>query len=139
MTFGQVENALNTLVASTMAALTPALPVLHDNAQAAGTDVSSLAEFCRAVVRIGSGEVQTICQPKRVRWNGVLIIQLCLELNVGTARASAIALAIYNAFSDKTLSGIRMRTTVPTAVGEIDGHWQVNVTCPFEFDDITTL
>jgi hypothetical protein len=75
---------------------------------------------------------------KLTRREGIIFIQVFVPENTQTLLSSQIADNIVSIFETKLLSGISFQSPNVREAGVSNGWYQVNISVPFYFDDITT-
>ncbi len=72
---------------------------------------------------------------RRFRTNAFMVAEVRTPFRGGEKRAWEIANTIIAAFRGVSDTGVRFGVPVPTVIGRRGSHWQINVTCPFRFDE----
>lgn len=97
------------------------------------------SEWVRFSIRPAvSTQVDITSNNPRTRTTGVILIQIFSPLGKGDKAAMQLADAIKAQFRMVTAEGVTYQEPTITTVGEREGWWQVNVTCPFQYDEIVT-
>jgi len=93
--------------------------------------------WSRVQVRFnGTARVDTGATLGRYRTQGELIARLFAPVDKGDGDLMALADVIENAFTSVDDTGVRFRAPSTEQVGRVGSEWQVNVVCPFWFDDL---
>ncbi len=71
----------------------------------------------------------------RFRTSGILVVQVFVPSGTGSSIADKIAITIRDTFTAVTDTGVTFRTAQIIPVGVSGNLWQVNVSCPFFFDE----
>ena len=110
------------------------LPTQYDNAP---LDKPENAEWARITIKESESNQTSIGgSTNQHRTVGVLIVQLFAPWGQGDKEARRLADVVKAAFLAITVSGVRFRTPSVIPVGRTGDEWQINVSCPFEKDDI---
>jgi len=72
----------------------------------------------------------------RFRHPGLAIAQIFVPVDSGTQDGIQLADIIKAAFRAVTVASVTYQTPYFTQVGVTDGWWQMNVSCPFYFDEV---
>lgn len=75
-------------------------------------------------------------QNRRFRTVGTAIAQVFIPLAMGDRAGLEIADAVRDAFRAVSVDGVVFQTPSITVLGRDEGHWQINVSCPWYADDI---
>lgn len=114
------------------------LTTLYDND---GEDIPSSINliWARLTVREGESLQRSIGAPvKNYRTTGFTFVQLYSEIGVGDDSIRKLADTIKSKFTTTTIKEcVVFRTPSINPIGRIQGWWQVNVNCPFYFDNLT--
>lgn len=95
------------------------------------------ADWVRMNIRPAASVQVDICPGKpRSRTTGSIIFQVFSPIGKGDASAMKLADRIKSAFRMVTADGIVYSEPTITTVGVTQAWWQVNVTCPFQYDEI---
>lgn len=97
-----------------------------------------LDEFVRLNISYIGSRQASIGGPRNVhRFFGMAIIQIFVPINTGTKRVNDLTDVVKQLFTAKQFQGITFSTPDPIVVGD-DGYgkFQVNVNCPFYYDEI---
>lgn len=92
--------------------------------------------WARFSIRNADSQQADISTAPRTRTVGVIIIQLFTTMGSLDGEIMRLADKAKNVFRLRTVDGITYREPTITTVGAREGWWQVNVTCPFEYDEI---
>ncbi len=110
------------------------LATIYDNDPSDPPTDNSL--WCRLTVLDGETRRITV-GVKQYRMVGVAIVQLFGPVGDGTQALSILADAIVTAFRDVTAAGVRYGVPSVQNLGRLEeGHYQMNVTCPFTADTV---
>lgn len=94
-------------------------------------------EWVRMNIRPAASVQVDICPGRpRSRTTGSIIFQVFSPVGKGDAAAIKLADKIKAAFRMVTADGIVYFEPTITTVGVTQSWWQVNVTCPFQYDEI---
>lgn len=101
------------------------------------------AIWARVKIVDGDGEQLSLGSSKHFRTMGLMIVQLFGPLGTGDADLREIADQIatgvdgngINLFRSVKADGLTWRTPSVTNVGRSENWWQINVTCPFYYED----
>jgi len=66
---------------------------------------------------------------------GVMIAQVFSPVGIGDKAARVMADLIKAAFRRVTYTGVKFLTPSVKSIGRVESEWQVNVICPFRFDN----
>lgn len=91
----------------------------------------------RVTILLGESLQTTIGASKRYRTPGTMVVQIFVPVADGDARALQLADKV-NAeglFRSVTADGITWRKPSTTRLGTVDEEYQVNVSCPFFFEE----
>jgi hypothetical protein len=67
---------------------------------------------------------------------GSIIVNFHLPLDVGTNQGRVLADTAAAIFRDQDFSGITCRSPVVRNIGEVEGWYIVNMTCPFFYNEV---
>jgi hypothetical protein len=111
------------------------LSTQYDNQDYVKSATASI--WCRLTIKEGDTfQVSIGGSNCRDRTPGIVIAQIFTPVGIGDKSAVAMADLIKAAFQRAYDTGVRFRTPSIKRVGRIDSEWQVNVVCPFRFDNI---
>ena len=97
------------------------------------------SEWCRVSVQNNISNHKSFGPNKRTRREGIIFVQVfCIE-NTNTLSLNQITDNVVEIFETKLLSGVKFQSPNVNEVGVSDGWFQVNISVPFYFDDITTI
>lgn len=97
---------------------------------------STSPTWARFSIRNADSQQADISTAPRTRTVGVIIIQLFTRVGELDGEVMQLADKAKNVFRLRTVDGITYREPTITTVGAREGWWQVNVTCPFEYEEI---
>jgi hypothetical protein len=135
MTIAAVANTIRSRF-STLVEDTQSIPVQYDNAP----DVipgDALWARCSIVqgdsFRVSIGTVTA----DRYRSVGVMVASIFSPMDQGDSASLGLAQVVRDAFISVTDGGVTFKTPSIASIGKSGTKWwQVNVTCPFYFDDL---
>jgi len=67
---------------------------------------------------------------------GIINVNIYLPIGTGTNTGQTLADMAAAVFRDQSFSGITCRSPLVRNVGEVEGWYLVNMTCPFYHDDV---
>ena len=121
----------------TQVALVQDLLVIYDNQEVAANDIPHEELYARASIRLQpSRQVSFGASTKRYRTQGQLTVRLYGPLGEGDDDITDLADAIEAAFTSVTDNSVHFLTPSTEEVGRVQNSWQINVVCPFWFEDI---
>lgn len=85
----------------------------------------------------GEQQQASIGSAKTYRTPGVMIVQIFVPRDTGTALVRQWTNTIENAFLSVSAGGIQWKTPHVEVIGNRGGWWQTNVVCPFYFDQLS--
>lgn len=94
--------------------------------------------WIRWTVRIADSRQIDICSNPRTRTTGIAIAQIFGLLSKGDKDVLIAADFVKSKFRLSTIDGVVYEEPTITTVGVREGRWQVNVTCPFTYDEVVT-
>ena len=98
----------------------------------------SKSPWVRFTIRDGDGQRKTIGSDSPVnRYVGVIIVQIFVAQKTGTATARGYADDVAADWNGFTQPCLEFRTPSIAVPGEIGGWFQINVSIPFQNDEIT--
>jgi len=109
-------------------------PVAYQNVQFD----DEVPEFVKLhILWTGSRQASMGGERNKHRFFGMAIVQIYVPVNSGTRHADQLAANAVELFITKQFQGITFLTPDPVTIGD-DGHgkYQVNVNCPFYYDDL---
>jgi hypothetical protein len=94
--------------------------------------------WCRWTILPGEDTKVSMGSPgaSLYRTVGIAVAQLFGPLRAGDSPLWDVADKVKAAFESESFDGIVFKTPNVKRVGERNGQWQVNVTCPFHYDEI---
>jgi hypothetical protein len=134
MNFEQIENAIRSRWYNNVQ-LPQQITTYHDNQDV--DDVPS-ALWCRVTVLPGQSEQVSLGSQRRFRTPGVMIVQVFQKVGLGTKSVNELIDEINSNFRGVSIVGMTFRTPSVQKIGEAEGWYQVNITCPFYSDDVET-
>ena len=108
-------------------------PIAWDNVS---FEPSGAATWLRATVELGESVQVELGATSTYRRPGNVVFQIFTQPDTGDEEWTQIADMIQEFFRGQSEDGITWRTPTINKVGERQGWWQVNVTCPFYSDVI---
>ncbi len=93
-------------------------------------------KWARVSIQTIDSDLREIGQTKRTRNTGILFVQLFDDLGLGDKGLLALADIIVPLFRNIIVSGVTFQTPSVVRVGQSNKWYQINVHCPFHFDDI---
>lgn len=111
-------------------------PITDANGQQIAQPTDS--EWVRAAINIsGSQQVETAAQGANThRHLGTVIFQVFTPADKGDQKAWALAQIIADTFIGAVVGSVRFQTPSIRVAGRTNNWWQINVVCPFRFDEI---
>lgn len=110
----------------------------RDLAEPEGED----ARYCRLSIIPGdSAQVTALCSPtggQQFRTAGIFIASIYFPHGDGDGDQVALAEQAAGKFKAQTVGGVTFRTPSISRVGRAGKWWQVNVTCPWQFDTFSS-
>lgn len=97
------------------------------------------SEWVRVSIQNNVSNYVSIGPNRRTRRRGIVFIQIFVPENSETLVCSQIIDDIVNIFETKILSGTVFQSPNVREIGASRGWFQVNISVPFYFDDITIL
>jgi hypothetical protein len=138
MTYAEIVNAITTRFnVEVKANVSGGITVQYDNDGA--FDKPEGSRWARASVLLGASFQVSLGENKRFRTPGLLVVSIFIPNGSGTAAAYEVAALVRTAFRGITAGGVVYTTPYISVIGITEGgEWQLNVTCPFDSDDIET-
>lgn len=117
--------------------LTPPFPVVYQDepTQKPGT----LTPWCRVKLEHVTGRQRTLCGSTgdmRFTREGILWIQIFSPMGLGQFNSDALADGLLLSLERGRFDGGFFKDVRLNEVGPSGDWWQVNLVCPFEYDDI---
>ena len=109
--------------------------VIYDNEDADRVPEEGTT-WCRWTVLPGDSQLVSIGSTPRYRSWGLAVASIFVPINTGTKAANEIAHRIIAAFRTVTDQCVKFRVPRITHIGRSGRFHQVNVTCPYESDEI---
>lgn len=111
------------------------LEKVYENTPAPSAEVYD--EWARLTVQYGDGNRSQI-GGSGFRYFGVVLVQIFLREGIGVARGVVLADAVQALFREAQFSGLTFRVPTILKVPFADKGWfQVQITAPFYFDEVT--
>ena len=107
------------------------LSTQYDNSDKDNPDTG---DWCRMSILPGLS-VNIEIGATRQRTVGIVMVQLFCDLDIGDGALMAIAVAIRVLFKNVSVGDARFYTPTINRVGRVKNNWQINVSCPFWFDE----
>ncbi|HBG77504.1 MAG TPA: hypothetical protein DDW84_01460 [Phycisphaerales bacterium] len=120
----------------TLIADTNSLSTQYDNQDF--TKPADGSMWCRLTIKEGDSEQVSIGSTgsRTERTSGIVIAQVFTPIGIGDKAGIVMADKIKVAFRRITVNGVRFLTPSIKRIGRVDSEWQINVVCPFKFDEI---
>ena len=118
----------------TVVATPLSLPTAYDNAAFTRPQAAPWARW--TVLPGESFQASFGGATNRYRTPGVAVAQLFVPIETGDKVALEMAQAVKAAFRGVAVGGVTFREPSVTRVGRVDDEYQINVTCPWQADDI---
>lgn len=100
------------------------------------------SRWCRLSIIPGdTAQVTAVCSPsggQQFRTAGIFIASIYFPFGDGDGDQVQLADAVALAFRAVTSGGVTFRAPSVARVGKAGAWWQVNVTCPWQFDSFAT-
>ncbi|MEE9140767.1 MAG: phage tail terminator-like protein [Alphaproteobacteria bacterium] len=133
MAFAATANVIRSRFATEFATARPTVPIHYDNV--AG-DPPAASSWVRLTVVEGDSFQVAMGSTRRFRDTGVAIVQVFTPLGSGDGEAREIADDVQGIFKGLTVSGVVFRKPRAARIGPDGRFYQVNVTIPFQADEI---
>lgn len=128
---------LRQFIEARIAANWTSTPVTYDNLDYAPAQGAS---WVRVTILDGAGNRISLgasgANVALTRFVGVVVVSIFTPGAIGTATARAYADTLDTLFRDVSADGIIYGTPYLTAVGRSEGWYQLNITIPFQWDDV---
>ena len=95
--------------------------------------------WARCSIFTASSTQVDICETPRIRTLGTIIFNVFVPVGKGDKEAREFADIIKSKFRLVTVDDVLYRVPTISPVGRDKTWWQVNVTCPYQFDEIVSL
>lgn len=100
---------------------------------------SDKSSWCRFSVQHNVSNFVSFGPNRRTRRQGIIFVQIFVIENSETLVASQLTDAVVNVFETKQLGGVVFESPDVREAGVSRGWFQVNISVPFYYDDITSL
>ena len=135
MTLEDANNQIRSFMKDTISDV-ETLPTQFDN-QDALPDPQTAGMWCRFTISPGESYQVTIGKIRRERTVGVVFAQLFIGIGEGDGDLYKMAVKIKKAFKAITIGSVIFKIPSIKRVGQRDGSYQINVECPFQFDELS--
>lgn len=129
MSFDVVRSKAEALIATLT---TP--PVAYDNVHFDARDQDT---WLRVIVEPADSFNKGIASDYEIRHVGIVVVAIHTRLKTGAAPVMVIANAVNDKFSNTRDGAVWFDQASVLRIGEIDDVYQVNVTIPFTYDEVT--
>jgi hypothetical protein len=133
MSFASTANTIRNRFATEFAAVRPTVPIHYDNVPATPPAASPWA---RLTIVEGASFQVSLGASRRFRDTGTAIVQVFTALGSGDGEAREIADDVQAIFKAITVAGVIFRKPSAARIGPDGRYYQVNVTIPFQADEI---
>lgn len=133
MAFATTANTIRNRFAVQFVAVRPTVPIHYDNVPG---DPPSASSWVRLTIIEGDSFQISAGTTRRFRDTGIAIVQVFTALGSGDGEAREIADDVQAIFKGITVSGVIFRKPSASRIGPDGTFYQVNVTVPFQADEI---
>lgn len=113
---------------------TQSVTTFYDNFPASPPDDSLWVNF--TISQAESIQVEIGGNSGRFRQPGIAIAQLFAPVEAGTKDIKELADVVAASFRAVTDAGVTFRSPWLNQIGRVDQWWQMNVICPFYYDEV---